>query len=310
MNAIEDPRKLKIGQVLLIPERDTNLEFAFPALQADEDRGKRSQPIKQARAEPAPAPAPTPAKPAEESAPGKQGAEKTEDATAATTVPASKDEDAKRPPAEDPSPESPAEPTVIAAAPEPAPPPVPSGAKAPAASPAPTPAPNAKPSAADSRARTTALPISPTQKRALPAHPPTKVAIARPDPPPPLPAKVDRWIWPASGKVIGTFKRSGGKGIDIGGELGRPIKAAAGGEVVYVGNGLVGYGNMIIIKHTEDVLSAYAHNRSMQVAEGEFVERGDPIAEMGSSGTDRVKLHFEIRHRGKPVDPLKRLPRR
>ena len=295
VNGIEDPKKLRIGQVLLIPERQTNLEFAFPALEAEGDRDRRPGPIEQARVEPA--------KAAEKPAQGNQAPEKVEDASGRP----SKGESAKSPiavPAQEAR-----ESTVIAAAPEPSPAADPATSKAPPASPASLSKPSAKASAVASRARTTALPSQPTQKKALPAPPSTKVAVARRDPAPPLPTKVDRWIWPASGKVIGTFKRGGGKGIDIGGELGRPVKAAAGGEVVYVGNGLVGYGNMIIIKHTEDVLSAYAHNRSVNVREGEFVRRGYPIAQMGNSGTDRVKLHFEIRHRGKPVDPLKRLPR-
>ncbi|WP_025770926.1 peptidoglycan DD-metalloendopeptidase family protein [Thioalkalivibrio sp. HK1] len=305
VNGIEDPRKLKIGQVLLIPER-TNLEFAFPALEAEGDRGKRPGPIEQARVEPAKAAEKT-EKP-EKSAQGDQVPDKTEKPAEAGD--ASKGEGATSPAAAPAAPET-SKPTVIAAAPEPVPPAPPKAPPASSTPPAAAPAskPGAKAEAADSRARTTPLPSAPTRKKPLPAPPSTKVAIARPDSAPPLPTKVDRWTWPTSGKVIGTFKRGGGKGIDIGGEVGQPVKAAAGGEVVYVGNGLVGYGNMIIIKHTEDVLSAYAHNRSMDVREGEFVRAGDPIAEMGSSGTDRVKLHFEIRHRGQPVDPLKRLPR-
>tara|TARA_B100001059_G_scaffold207531_1_gene219083 strand:+ start:239 stop:547 length:309 start_codon:yes stop_codon:yes gene_type:complete len=99
------------------------------------------------------------------------------------------------------------------------------------------------------------------------------------------------------------------KGIDIAGQLGEPVKAAADGAVVYAGRGLIGYGDMIIIKHDETFLSAYAHNSRLLVKEGDQVKVGQVIAEMGSSGTDRVKLHFEIRRKGQPVDPLTYLPR-
>ena len=117
-----------------------------------------------------------------------------------------------------------------------------------------------------------------------------------------------RWQWPASGDIIGRFGSGARGGIDLGGELGQPILAAAAGEVVYSGVGLVGYGELIIIKHNEEYLSAYAHNRRRMVSEGERVSKGHRIAEMGDSGTDRPKLHFEIRKGGKPVDPLRYLP--
>lgn len=100
------------------------------------------------------------------------------------------------------------------------------------------------------------------------------------------------------------------KGIDIAGDLGQPVKAAASGSVVYAGRGLIGYGEMVIIKHNDTYLSAYAHNNRLLVDEGDSVRAGQTIAEMGSTGTDRVKLHFEIRQRGQPVDPLRYLPKR
>ena len=120
-----------------------------------------------------------------------------------------------------------------------------------------------------------------------------------------------RWHWPHSGTVIANFSSSGkvNKGIDIAGNPGDAVKAAADGAVVYAGRGLIGYGDMIIIKHDETFLSAYAHNSRLLVKEGDQVKVGQVIAEMGSSGTDRVKLHFEIRHKGQPVDPLTYLPR-
>lgn len=125
------------------------------------------------------------------------------------------------------------------------------------------------------------------------------------------PAALTGWKWPAQGPLIARFQSNGSlnKGIDIAGELGQPVVAAANGSVVYAGRGLLGYGDMIIIKHGDDFLSAYAHNSRLLVKEGEQVRVGQKIAEMGSSGTDRVKLHFEIRRRGQPVDPLGYLPK-
>ena len=127
----------------------------------------------------------------------------------------------------------------------------------------------------------------------------------------PAPAALTGWQWPAQGPLIARFQSntSLNKGIDIAGQLGQPVKAAANGSVVYAGRGLIGYGDMIIIKHDENYLSAYAHNSRLLVKEGEQVKVGQQIAEMGSSGTDRVKLHFEIRRRGQPVDPLGYLPK-
>lgn len=129
-------------------------------------------------------------------------------------------------------------------------------------------------------------------------------------------SKVDNkkvvWNWPAPGKVTQAFSESGSvnKGIDIAGNLGEPVSAAASGKVVYAGSGLLGYGQLIIIKHNDQFLSAYAHNRVLLVKEGDAVKAGQKIAEIGASGADKVKLHFEIRRDGKPVDPEEFLPRR
>ncbi len=115
------------------------------------------------------------------------------------------------------------------------------------------------------------------------------------------------WIWPAKGKMLESFSESS-KGVNIAGKLGQPVLAAASGKVVYSGAGLRGYGNLIIVKHNDTYLSAYAHNSKLLVKEGQAVTRGQKIAEMGNSDTELVKLHFEIRMHGKPVDPLKHLP--
>ena len=120
---------------------------------------------------------------------------------------------------------------------------------------------------------------------------------------------VKTWHWPTRGEVIGAFGKSGDKGIHLSGTYEQPIVAAASGRVVYSGTGLVGYGRLIVLKHNKHFFSAYAHNSRILVEEGETVHRGQRIALMGSSGSDRVKLHFEIRRNGKPVDPLRFLPR-
>lgn len=117
-----------------------------------------------------------------------------------------------------------------------------------------------------------------------------------------------RLNWPAIGQIVGAFDDAKNKGVDIAGKAGDPIKAAGDGKVVYAGNGLRGYGNLIIIKHNSTFLTAYAHNRSLIAKEGEQVKAGQKIAEMGNSDTDSVKLHFEVRRHGKPVDPMRYLP--
>jgi lipoprotein NlpD len=116
--------------------------------------------------------------------------------------------------------------------------------------------------------------------------------------------------WPASGSISAGFDELKNKGIDINGKVGDPVYAAADGRVVYAGSGLRGYGNLVIVKHANNYLTAYAHNQTLLVKEDQSVKKGQKIAEMGSSDSEQVKLHFEIRRQGKPVDPAKLLPAR
>jgi lipoprotein NlpD len=116
------------------------------------------------------------------------------------------------------------------------------------------------------------------------------------------------FAWPAQGNVINYFNESKNKGIDIGNKAGQAVLASADGKVVYAGSGLRGYGNLIILKHNETYLSAYAHNQVLLVKEDQLIKKGQKIAEMGNSDADQVALHFEIRKSGKPVDPMKYLP--
>lgn len=116
-------------------------------------------------------------------------------------------------------------------------------------------------------------------------------------------------IWPAAGNIISGFNETTNKGVDIAGKAGDPIVAAAAGKVIYVGE-MRGYGQLIIIQHSKDYLTAYAHNQKMLVKEEQTVKKGQHIAQMGSSDTDRVKLHFELRRQGKPIDPVRYLPAR
>jgi lipoprotein NlpD len=119
------------------------------------------------------------------------------------------------------------------------------------------------------------------------------------------------WMWPSNGTVLAGFDESkNNKGLDIGGNAGDPVYAAAEGKVVYAGSGLRGYGNLVILKHNNTYLTAYAHNQTLLVKEDQTVKKGQKIAEMGNSDADRVKLHFEVRKQGKPVDPSKFLPQR
>jgi lipoprotein NlpD len=156
---------------------------------------------------------------------------------------------------------------------------------------------------------TTTITNAPTASSPVATPAPAEVpasAVARP-----LAAEGNiSWLWPATGAVLAGFDEVKNKGVDIGGAAGDPVLAAADGRVVYVGAGLRGYGNLIILKHDNVFLTAYAHNRSLLVKEDQSVLKGQKIAEMGSSDTDRVKLHFEVRRQGKPVDPLKYLPAR
>ena len=136
------------------------------------------------------------------------------------------------------------------------------------------------------------------QPAATPAPPPVRSAVA--------------WRWPADGQLVNRFAAGDPtrQGIGIAGSSGQPVKAAGDGVVVYSGSGLVGYGELIIVKHDDEWLSAYGHNRARLVNEGERVRTGQQIAEMGRSGAARDMLHFEIRHNGRPVDPLSYLPKR
>jgi lipoprotein NlpD len=149
-----------------------------------------------------------------------------------------------------------------------------------------------------------------------------QLAAVKPDPRPVTPGPEPRpdaaqaghaleWIWPASGRVINSFSDSGNqKGISIAGKLGQPVFATAPGRVIFSGEGIRGFGKLIVIRHNDTFLSVYAHNSQLLVKEGQHVARGQKIAEMGNSDTDQVKLHFEIRRFGKPVDPIRLLPDR
>jgi lipoprotein NlpD len=143
-----------------------------------------------------------------------------------------------------------------------------------------------------------------------PASAPSVGAMVAPLPSPREPGEELTWQWPASGPVIQRFDEVHSKGIAIAGKAGDPVYAAADGKVVYAGSGLRGYGNLVIIKHNNTYLTAYAHNQALLVKEEQSVKRGQKIAEMGSSDADRVELHFEIRRQGKPIDPLTLLPAR
>jgi lipoprotein NlpD len=139
------------------------------------------------------------------------------------------------------------------------------------------------------------------------------VSAAKPVTTPAATAVVDEglgFIWPSNGNLIGGFDEAKNKGIDFAGKAGDPVLASADGQVVYAGAGLRGYGNLIILKHNNTFLTAYAHNQKLLVKEDQKVRKGDKIAEMGSTDADRVKLHFEVRRQGKPVDPAKFLPAR
>ncbi|MBM3358957.1 MAG: LysM peptidoglycan-binding domain-containing protein [Betaproteobacteria bacterium] len=142
---------------------------------------------------------------------------------------------------------------------------------------------------------------------------PDPAQVARADPRPPA-AREDGdenidWAWPAGGKIVGAFSDGSTlKGIGIAGKMGQPVLASAAGRVIFSGTGIRGFGKLIVIKHNNTFLSVYGHNSELLVKEGQTVARGQKIAEMGDSDTDQVKLHFEIRRFGKPVDPIKLLP--
>lgn len=138
----------------------------------------------------------------------------------------------------------------------------------------------------------------------------TPLPIASPAPPRDSNDENINWAWPANGSVVTAFDEGRNKGLAIAGKAGDPVLAAADGRVVYAGSGLRGYGNLVILKHNNTYLTAYAHNQLLLVKEDQNVRRGQKIAEMGSTDAERVQLHFEIRKQGKPIDPAKLLPPR
>ncbi|AGK46399.1 MULTISPECIES: peptidoglycan DD-metalloendopeptidase family protein [Burkholderia] len=141
---------------------------------------------------------------------------------------------------------------------------------------------------------------------------PSRPAPSSPSSPAPSvkPASSISLVWPAAGNVIRSFDGAKSKGIDIANTAGTPVIAAAAGTVVYAGNGLRGYGNLLIVKHNADFLTTYAHNRTLLVKEGQTVAQGQKIAEMGDTDNDRVALHFELRYGGRSIDPARYLPSR
>ncbi|WAC72048.1 peptidoglycan DD-metalloendopeptidase family protein [Roseateles sp. SL47] len=145
---------------------------------------------------------------------------------------------------------------------------------------------------------------------AIPSSGPSGVVASAPTPPVIKDDDDISWGWPASGQVLAGFDEVRNKGMAFAGKAGDPVFAAADGRVMYAGAGLRGYGNMIIIKHSTNYLTAYAHNQTLLVKEDQVVRKGQKIAEMGDTDTDRVKLHFEVRKQGKPIDPAKLLPTR
>ena len=161
-------------------------------------------------------------------------------------------------------------------------------------------------------AQAVARPVSPGAATSTPiGESPTQAATAAKPTPAPTSSGGEEelaWIWPAQGSVLAGFDEAKNKGLDIGGKAGDSVLASAEGRVVYAGAGLRGYGNLIILKHNNTFLTAYAHNQALLVKEDQTVRKGQKIAEMGNSDADRVKLHFEIRRQGKPVDPAKYLP--
>ena len=149
-----------------------------------------------------------------------------------------------------------------------------------------------------------------------PKQRPKPAVKQKPEPKPQVKAtpvtQLTRWQWPVSGPVLEAYsdKTRFSRSLQLGGQIGTPVKAAASGRVVYAGDGLVGFGNLVIISHEGKLLSAYGHNQSLSVKVGDVVKVGQVISKMGSSGTDRVKLHFEIRKQGKPINPVTLLPKR
>jgi lipoprotein NlpD len=173
---------------------------------------------------------------------------------------------------------------------------------------------DSRPAPVASAPTTPAPPLSaPAITPAPPAMPPAANAPTTSGGNPPATREPDddvNWTWPAAGAVINGFDEAKNKGLSISGNAGDPVLAAADGRVVYAGSGLRGYGNLVIVKHNNTYLTAYAHNKALLVKEDQVVRRGQRIAEMGSSDADRVQLHFEIRRLGRPIDPARLLPAR
>ena len=179
------------------------------------------------------------------------------------------------------------------------------------ARPAPAPKVDAKP--LDPKASTAGANPSAGASAASTAGPQASAPAPAPAPAPQVTRDVEDdipWAWPAAGPVLTPFDDSRTKGLGIGGKAGDPVLAAADGRVVYAGSGLRGYGNLVIVKHNATYLTAYAHNQTLLVKEDQTVRKGQKIAEMGSTDSDKVQLHFEIRRQGKPIDPAKLLPAR
>lgn len=185
-------------------------------------------------------------------------------------------------------------------------------------------APAAAPVAAAPTGTAPAAPVeTPPAAAPAPAPAPVASAPAKPAPAPTAPATAAAgvtaamavkkaagldWSWPASGQLMGRYSDGGSKGVRISGAVGSPVHASANGKVTYVGDGVRGYGNLVIVKHNDQYLSVYAHNSKIVVRDGQSVTRGEKIAEMGNGDTNQPLLHFEIRRFGKPVDPLQFLP--
>jgi lipoprotein NlpD len=166
------------------------------------------------------------------------------------------------------------------------------------------PLPGSAPSTAAAHATPVATQTTPAATQTTPDAPPPPVA-----PPPPADAESMNFAWPARGSVVADYDEAKSyKGIAIAGKAGDPVYAAADGRVIYAGAGLPDYGNLLIVQHNSTFMTAYAHNQTLLVKEDQAVKKGQKIAEMGSTGADRVQLHFEIRRSGKPVDPARYLP--
>jgi len=200
------------------------------------------------------------------------------------------------------NPSAPTETRPLEAVPQAAPP----TALPPPAAPSPAPSPSVTPPPAMPAPST-----APSLPSTVPSTTPDATTKpAAPVPPAAAPSATPLWQWPSKGKVIDAFSEGRNKGIDIGGAEGDAVLAASDGEVVYSGSGLRTYGNLVIIKHNDDFISAYGHNKQILVKQGQAVRRGQRIADLGKSDDGLAKLHFEIRYRGKPVDPAKYLPKR